>query len=118
MTMTLYLNHSFLIKHKGERIFILVNNSLFFSPTTSSLILENNANINSAHLAFENVIQLKRCIDRLPLDITFVNISMDENHVLWLTRCHALYEPIVIKLFQIDKVSETILKLICLYFEE
>src|SRR4051794_21175657 len=64
------------------------------SPSSSDTL--NNFFFKDAH----NFCEL------LPYDITFVNITMDENGVLWLCRLHSFHEePIVLRLCQIGEVN-------------
>uniref|UniRef100_A0A1I8AZ04 separase n=1 Tax=Meloidogyne hapla TaxID=6305 RepID=A0A1I8AZ04_MELHA len=59
---------------------------------------------NPAHtFTFKNIDHFKSLIERLPPEITFVNISLDEENVLWMTRCHAANEPTIIRLCKLER---------------
>uniref|UniRef100_A0A914N4F5 separase n=1 Tax=Meloidogyne incognita TaxID=6306 RepID=A0A914N4F5_MELIC len=74
-------------------------------------VLDSNDPAPTHNFTFRDTDHFKSLIERLPPEITFVNISLDEENVLWMTRCHASIEPVIIRLSKLERDDPMLAKM-------
>uniref|UniRef100_A0A915MIS6 separase n=1 Tax=Meloidogyne javanica TaxID=6303 RepID=A0A915MIS6_MELJA len=74
-------------------------------------VLDSNDPAPTHNFTFRDTDHFKSLIERLPPEITFVNISLDEENVLWMTRCHSSIEPVIIRLSKLERDDPMLAKM-------